>query len=139
MTIRQLADDLGVTKAAVRKHLTPGFRADHVSSVDGVLQIDDEGCELLRKSCGNVSGNVSGNPCERRENPAETVFGNSVSTEVISIFKEQLEAKDRQIEALQAALTETTAALQAAQALHAGTLQQIEAPKHWWQRFRKKH
>ena len=133
-----MADELNVSKAAVRKHLTPEFRSAHVTTVDGVLQIDDAGCELLRKSCGNVSGNVSGNPCEQRENPAETVFGNSVSTEVISIFREQLAAKDRQIEALQSALTETTAALQAAQALHAGTLQQLEAPKkHWWQRLRK--
>lgn len=74
-------------------------------------------------------------------------------------LRKQLEAKDRQIEAqteqiarLTAALENATASLNAAQALHAGTIQQqltagstepAEAepsparPKHWWQRLGK--
>lgn len=52
-------------------------------------------------------------------------------TALIEILREQLATKDKQIEALNAALTaaysslqETTAALNAAQALHAGTIRQ---------------
>ena len=54
-----------------------------------------------------------------------------VSAELVKMLQAQLDAKDRQIDELNArlaettaALTETTKSLQAAQALHAGTIQQ---------------
>ena len=50
--------------------------------------------------------------------------------EQIAAQTRQLEAKDRQIEQLTAALENTTSSLQAAQALHAGTMQkQLQSPE----------
>ena len=133
MTILELAKELKVSKQAVRRYITPDFREKYIENVYGRLQIREEGCKLLRERFQSQSGN-------NREQ-AGTVTGNlsetGVLAETLAVLKSQLEVKDeqlaekdRQIEALQTALTETTSALQAAQALHAGTLQhQLEKPK----------
>ncbi len=147
MTILELAKELNVTKPAVRRYITAEFREKYIKNAYGKLQISEEGCELLRNRFQLQNENdrkqvetVSGN--DRKQ--AETVSGNDrkqveteVFTEMLSVLRDQLSEKDRQlaekdrqIEALQTALTETTSALQAAQALHAGTLQkQLEQPK----------
>ena len=155
MTILELAKELKVSKQAVRRYITPDFREKYIENVYGRLQIREEGCKLLRERFQSQSGNnreqaetVTGNNQEQvgtvtgnNREQAGTVTGNlsetGVFAETLAVLKSQLEVKDeqlaekdRQIEALQTALTETTSALQAAQALHAGTLQhQLEKPK----------
>ncbi len=44
-TIKQLADELGVSKTAIRKYMTEDFRSNHVeTNRNGVFTIDSAGC-----------------------------------------------------------------------------------------------
>ena len=144
-TIKELADELGVSKTAVRKHMTEDFRAAHTANLPGnLIGIDEEGCKLLAESLRKpqkLTANQFPETPETTENPglqAEVAF----LREQLLAKDRQLEAKDRQIEAQQAqlatketeilnltaALENTTKSLHAAQALHAGTMQaQLEA------------
>lgn len=130
MTILELSRELHISKTAVRKHITAEIREKYVENVDGTLQINDDGCKLLRESFRQRSENKFENFQKQAETNTENTPQTEVLAEMLTTLREQLAAKDRQIEALQTALTETTSSLQAAQALHAGTIQQqIEAPK----------
>ena len=130
MTILELSKELKVSKTAVRKHITAEFRKQYIENVDGTLQISENGCELLRESFRKRSENNSENHRKQAETVSENLPQTEVFAEMLTVLREQLAEKDRQIEALQTALTETTSALQAAQALHAGTIQkQLEQPK----------
>lgn len=126
MTIKALADELGVSKTAIRKWMTPEFRKQYTeTTATGVILVSDAGANLLRMKRKSVE--------KTRELCSETV-DSTVSTPpadpAVAALIEQLQAKDRQIEAQQAQIDRLTAALenamataQAAQALHAGTLQ----------------
>lgn len=161
-TIKQIADELGISKTAIRKYMTPEFREKYVqTSENGLLFINEAGENFLQS--------LRKQPQTSQTKFAET-SGNLVSTEFITVLQEQLRVKDEQIrylsiqiEQLQAALAaeqqknseqvaklttaleNTTASLNASQALHATDRQQLllmqksneEAPKHWWQRNKK--
>lgn len=130
MTILELSRELHISKTAVRKHITAEFREKYIECIEGTLQISEKGCELLRESFRKQGENVSGNSQKQAKTVSANLPQTEVFAEMLTALREQLAAKDRQIEALQTALTETTSALQAAQALHAGTIQQqIEVPK----------
>lgn len=134
MTVKQLADSLGVTKTAIRKRFTEDFRANHVqTTANGVIIISDEGCKLIAETLQTTANQIP--------QTAETVTANpenSLLETTIAVLREQLSEKDKQITALTSALTtsqeqvkqlteslhDTTAALTAAQALHAGTIKQ---------------
>ncbi|MGL5254203.1 MAG: hypothetical protein ACRC9L_04255, partial [Brevinema sp.] len=134
-TIKQIADELGVSKTAVRKKMTDEVKTKFAETVSGVIYISVSGENLIKQAfsrdepqtevsgvCGNQFPPVSGQ-----------VFGEF--TVVIEVLKQQLEVKDRQIEQQQQSIKELTAALEnttlsltAAQALHAGTMhQQLES------------
>lgn len=142
MTIKELANALGVSKTAVRKYMTAEFRAAHTETKAGnLIVIDDEGCKLLAESFQKQPQTTANRLPETPANPS--------LREEVAFLRAQLEAKDRQLEAkdrqleqkdkqlesrdaqiasLTIALENTTASLQAAQALHAGTMQaQLEA------------
>lgn len=161
-TIKQIADELGVSKTAIRKHMTPEFRASYVQTDEnGLLYINEDGekhLKSLRKS-----------PQTPQTKFAENT-GNPVSTDFVAILQEQLKVKDEQIKSLSAqieqlhselaterlknneqiaqlttALENMTESLTAAQALHAVDKQQLlmqqssndEVKRHWWQRKKK--
>ena len=153
-TIKELADELGVSKTAIRKRLDDDFRAKHTEiSSENVIGIDEEGCKLIAESLQKPLKTTENQFPETPETTA-----NQSSQDEVAFLREQLLAKDRQIEAQQeqisqltAALEHTTASLHAAQALHAGTMQQqLEAgeqqaevaadqavpPRKWWQFWR---
>ena len=128
-TIKQLADELGVSKTAIRKYMTPEFREAHTQTKDGnTIVIDEEGCKLLAETIKK--------PPETTGNQLPQTPENHGLQEEIAFLRAQLEAKDRQLDAkdrqleardaqivsLTVALENTTASLQAAQALHAGTI-----------------
>lgn len=137
MTIKELAEKLGVSKTAIRKRLDEDFRRDYIkTSDDGVITINSEGCELISETFRK--------PVETHGKQFSETDENTVST-LIEMLQTELKIKNQQIEELNARLAESNAALvaaqqtaQAAQALHAGTIQQqLEAPnkkKRWWQR-----
>ena len=135
-TIKELADELGVSKTAIRKYMTPEFREAHTQTKDGnTIVIDEEGCKLLAETIKKPPETTGNQLPQTPENPG--------LQEEIAFLRAQLEAKDRQLDAkdrqleqkdkqleardaqivrLTVALENTTASLQAAQALHAGTI-----------------
>ena len=155
MTIKQLADVLGVSKTAIRKYLTAEFRENHVETTENqVITISETGCKLIAETMGKTanlsqnSANSFAETAKTAENPEQNNQSQPLEALILMLQKEleeknaQLAAKDRQIEQLTSALDHTTSSLQAAQVLHAGTMQQhqLEAPgakKPWYHIFKK--
>lgn len=129
-TIKQLADELGVSKTAVRKYMTEEFRTEHTANRGGnIIVIDSAGCKLIAESFRKPPETSANQFPETSENQGlrdEIAF----LREQLGIKDQQIAAKDRQIDALTeqnsqltSALEHTTESLHAAQALHAGTMQ----------------
>lgn len=126
-SIKQIADELGVSKQAVHqkrksKELSTSLQP-FTSTVDGVVYIDVDGEILLKQA-------FSKNDCKPvYDNEPSTVYSDNL---LYDLLKNELEIKNRQIDELNARLAEMSALLnsaqqtaQAAQALHAGTIQQL--------------
>ena len=151
-TIRQIADEIGVSKQAVfkkikREPLSTSLQG-LTATVDGRLMVEVDGEKLIKQAfyentpsttdnrlTGAVDGLVdapSTKPSTKNEEKTVAVDGViSVLQATIDTLQGQLEVKDRQIEQQAQTITRLTDALAAAQqtvaaaqALHAGTIQQ---------------
>lgn len=137
-TIKQIADELGVSKTAVCKKMTPEVQTKFAVKVSGVVFVDEQGESLIKQGflkgepqteVSGVSGVVSANqfPVVSSEVSGilEVLQGQLAAKDLqISEKDKQLERQQQTIGELTAALEHTTQSLQAAQALHAGTMQQ---------------
>ncbi len=136
-TIKQIADEIGVSKQTVYKRYKGKLHtvcAPYAHTEQGVLYIEEQGETLikqdfLQKECsiGAHTERSNGAVLEQPENAGVV----AVLQTTIDTLQGQLAIKDKQIEALNARLSEVSSALvaaqqtaQAAQALHAGTIQQ---------------
>ena len=114
-SIKQIADELGVSKTAIRKRFTDDFKAAYVeTNLDGSLQVSDEGCKLLMESLRKLP-ETSRKPPETSRKPPETPQTKFAETsenhglwrvidtqkEMITLLNGQLEVKDEQIRSLQ--------------------------------------
>lgn len=130
MTIKEISAECGVSEQAVRAWC----RRNHVAKdAKGSFAISESIKIAIYQYYRAVEGNEVSQPakasCETCET-SETVLIAMLQKE-LDLKSEQLAVKDKQIEELNARLAESSAALvaaqqtaQAAQALHAGTLQQ---------------
>lgn len=130
VTIKEIAAECGVSEQAVRAWC----RRNHVAKdAKGSFAINESIKTAIYQHYRAIGGNeVSQHAkasCETCET-SETVLTAMLQKE-LDLKNEQLAVKDKQIEELNARLAESNAALvaaqqtaQAAQALHAGTLQQ---------------
>lgn len=162
-TIKQIADELGVSKQAVTKCIDNlGLRSTLTKNAN-YFEVGDSQEKAIKAAFKAHSKSPTKSPTKNDKSPtnanqtqAEFVAVVGALQTMIDTLQGQLAAKDEQIKgqlaqieqltaALQqqtAALESTTAALTAAQALHAAdkkTLLAIEdnqnPPKrHWWQR-----
>jgi small-conductance mechanosensitive channel len=119
-TIKQIADEIGVSKQAVQQKLKKEPLASscrqHTTTNGNTIYIKNQGVELIKSAfSASVAENLSA----------------TTDNEIVDFLKEQLKEKDRQIAEKDKQLSDITAALVAAQqtaataqALHAGTLQQ---------------
>ncbi len=176
-TIKEIADELGVSKTAIRKKITDEMKTRFVETKNGKFFVNKKGENLIkqafnkkvsenieskvfgndfRKPFENHTDNCSREPIEnenekcsktRDESPQtssrfdneKTNFSDEKSfrkpdekvSDFVEILKRELDVKNKTIENLQnsvreltIALENTTSSLKAAQALHAGTLQQ---------------
>jgi hypothetical protein len=128
-TIRQIANEIGVSKQAVHQKrkspiLSTALRP-FTSTIDGVVYISVDGEKLIKSAfCDNAVKDVD-------VNERQYVDGSFTLVDtLVDTLKEQLSVKDKQINELNSRLAETTSALvaaletsKAAQALHAGTIQ----------------
>lgn len=146
-TIKQIADDLGVSKTAVRKKIENlGLWSDLQKNGNQFL-VNNEQEKLIKSAFSKAEAK-----------PNSQIDTETIST-LVSMLQAELEAKNKQIEELNARLAEVSAALvaaqqtaAAAQALHAGTIHQqlfvgndgveqleqenlepvVAEEKHWW-------
>lgn len=96
-TIKQIADEIGVSKTAVRKHMDDDFRLQHTETTEnGVITIDPEGCKLLSETIGNRT--------ETTKNQIAETPANTENHRLYEMLQGELDAKNRQIEQLQAEL-----------------------------------
>lgn len=124
-TIREIANELGVDKQKVYRFIKQNHinEAHHEALQRSGVKYYDEAAETLIKQ-GFLDETASSEAHQNRIN--EAVFD-----AVIEMLQKELEIKNEQIKELNERLSECSAALlaaqqtaQAAQALHAGTIQQ---------------
>ena len=103
-TIKQLAEELNVSKTAIRKRLTPDFKAQYVETGNnGSLYISDDGCKLISESFRKVTGNHCAPPQTKAEKFAETVEKFAETTEKLPETSEKF-AETTASQSLQAVL-----------------------------------
>ncbi len=138
-TVKQIADEIGVSKTAVRKYMDDNFKKQYTTQEGerSPIIVSEEGEAILKQKCKGLS--PANQEPETTTNQAETT-GNHVDSELLSILQGELETlnkqlaqkdaqlaeKDRQIQELtesnknlSAANNKLTDSLQAAQALNA--------------------
>jgi len=146
-TIKQLADEIGVSKQAVYKRIKkePLSTSLHglLSTVDSRLTVSVDGEILIKQAFQEIAVNQSCQLVDGLVVESTTTVDRLVDSEItvllkknIEILQTQLETKDNQIESLSKQLQELTSALVlaqqnaiAAQALHAGTMKHIASDK----------
>ena len=137
-TIREIADEIGVSKQAVfkkikREPLSTSLRG-LTSTVDGRLTVSVDGEKLIKQAFSQDVPSTNYQPVDgvvdgQVDGPVDGMI--AVLQATIDTLQGQLEVKDRQIEQQTQTITRLSDALvsaqqtaAAAQALHAGTLQQ---------------
>ena len=145
-TIRQIADEIGVSKQAVYKRYKGKLHtvcAPYAHTEQGVLYLSEQAETLIKqdflkadRSNGAHTERPIGAVSERpigavSERPIGAVSEQLKEADVVSVLQatidtlqEQLEVKDQQIEKLTEALLAAQKTAAAAQALHAGMIQQ---------------
>lgn len=128
-TVKELADEFGVSKQAIRKQLTENFRSNYVKTVtsNGVelLLVNDKGYTLLKQHFkketlgSNSSGNVTSNQ----------VTSNEFLNQQITIKDKQLLAKDEEIKQLQKLLDHSQNLIDQEQQLHLADQKRIKEIK----------
>ena len=136
-TIRQIADEIGVSKQAVYKRYKGKLHtvcAPYAHTEQGVLDLSEQAETLIkqdflkddRSNGAHTERSIGAVPEQSQEAGVVAVL-----QATIDMLQGQLAVKDRQIEELNARLAEVSSALLAAQqtaataqALHAGTIKQ---------------
>lgn len=116
-TIKQLADELGVSKTAIRNCMDADFREKYTAkNIKDTITINAEGCKLISEKYRKTAKNNGNEIPKTGEN---AVSGDIVALlqATIETLREQLAVKDRQI-------AELTRLADQAQTLHAGTIKQ---------------
>ena len=165
-TIRQIADEIGVSKTAVNKQIANLGLRSGLRKNGNQFAIDEHQEALIKQAFSEKSQTEIENQSQTKTQTKTQTENHEVGDLVcvlratIDTLQGQLEVKDRQIEQQAKTITRLTDALtaaqqtvQAAQALHAGTMHQqrlssevgcavasveLERPKSFWSKiFRK--
>jgi len=102
-TIKQIADEIGISKTAVRKRITPEVKTKFAETVSGVVFISPEGESLIKQAFQRSEpqtkfAQVSGNQFAVVSGEVSSAF--AALKEQLRVKDEQLAEKDRQIEQL---------------------------------------
>ena len=132
-TIRQIADEIGVSKTAVSKQIANLGLRSGLRKNGNQFAIDEHQEALIKQAFSEKSQNETENQSQTKTQTENREVGDLVCVlqATIDTLQGQLEVKDRQIEQQAQTITRLTDALAAAQqtaaaaqALHAGTIQQ---------------
>ena len=136
MTIKQLANQLGVSKTTISKAISAlGLQGELKRSGNKYL-LSDTQIECVKTQIENQKSQTTSEKSQIANqnallevlellNKQLSIKDDQIRAyqEQISLLQEQIVSKDKQIEQITAAMENTTAALTASQALHAGTIQ----------------
>lgn len=132
-TIRQIADEIGVSKTAVNKQIANLGLRSGLRKNGNQFAIDEHQEALIKQAFSEKSQTEIENKSQTKTQTENHEVGDLVCVlqATIDTLQGQLEVKDRQIEQQAQTITRLTDALAAAQqtavaaqALHAGTIQQ---------------
>lgn len=132
-TIRQIADEIGVSKTAVNKQIANLGLRSGLRKNGNQFTIDEHQEALIKQAFSEKSQTEIENQSQTKTQTENHEVGDLVCVlqATIDTLQGQLEVKDRQIEQQAQTITRLTDALAAAQqtavaaqALHAGTIQQ---------------
>lgn len=132
-TIRQIADEIGVSKTAVSKQIANLGLRSGLRKNGNQFAIDEHQEALIKQAFSEKSQTEIENQSQTKTQTENHEVGDLVCVlqATIDTLQGQLEVKDRQIEQQAQTITRLTDALSAAQqtavaaqALHAGTIQQ---------------
>lgn len=129
-TIRQIADEIGVSKTAVSKQIANLGLRSGLRKNGNQFAIDEHQEALIKRAFSEKSQTEIENQTQTENREVGDLV--CVLQDTIDTLQGQLEVKDRQIEQQAQTITRLTDALAAAQqtaaaaqALHAGTIQQL--------------
>ena len=151
-TIRQIADEIGVSKTAVSKQIANLGLRSGLRKNGNQFVIDEQQEALIKQAFFEKSQTEIENQSQTKTQTENHEVGDLVCVlqATIDTLQGQLEVKDRQIEKLTEALIAAQQTAAAAQALHAGTIQQqlvtgdaradqqeqgSKLSKRWWRRI----
>lgn len=119
-TIRQLSEELGISKTALRKKLQKLDLLDRLETVNGSKQIPEDIEDLIKKSLQKTEAATAGKEedKEQREEPKEEPAGNYLPDNTLFLMA-QLSEKDKQIAELNQRLKE-------ANIINAGLVQSLQ-------------
>lgn len=125
-TIRQIADEIGVSKTAVSKQIANLGLRSGLRKNGNQFVIDERQETLIKQAFLEKTQTEIENQTQTKTQTENHEVGDLVCVlqAAIDTLQGQLEVKDRQIEQQIQTITRLTDALAAAQALHAGTIQQ---------------
>ena len=121
-TIRQIADEIGVSKTAVNKQIANLGLRSGLRKNGNQFAIDEHQETLIKEAFSEKSQTEIENQTQTENHEVSDLV--CVLQATIDTLQGQLEVKDRQIEKLTEALVAAQQTAAAAQALHAGTIQQ---------------
>lgn len=102
-TIKQLSDELGVTKPGIRKLMNSSFRKRYTTITGNRILINEAGAKVIRGHFGNHKTETK----DSSQKQKQTVSSNdndkvlNAKNETIALLKAQLKAKDDQIANMQ--------------------------------------
>ena len=125
-TIRQIADEIGVSKTAVNKQIANLGLRSGLRKNGNQFAIDEHQEALIKQAFSEKSQTEIENQSQTKTQTENHEVGDLVCVlqATIDTLQGQLEVKDRQIAKLTEALVAAQQTAVAAQALHAGTIQQ---------------
>ena len=125
-TIRQIADEIGVSKTAVSKQIENLGLRSSLRKNGNQFAIDEHQEALIKEAFSEKSQTEIENQTQTKTQTENHEVSDLVCVlqATIDTLQGQLEVKDRQIEKLTEALVAAQQTAAAAQALHAGTIQQ---------------
>lgn len=125
-TIRQIADEVGVSKTAVSKQIVSLGLRSSLRKNGNQFAIDEEQEALIKLAFSEKSQTEVANQTQTKSQITNREVGDLVCVlqATIDTLQGQLQVKDKQIEQLTEALVAAQQTAAAAQALHAGTMQQ---------------
>lgn len=119
-TIKELAEELNLSKSGIRKYLTASFRVRYTHESAHRILIDDAGIKAIKEMIAHKGAH------SERTQDANGAHTEQASAQSNGVLVEQLRAKDKQIEHLQKLLDQS----QQLQLMAEQKLKRLEKPQN---------